>query len=83
VQVPPVPPAELAELTPRELEVLRELGKGRSNAEIGQALFISETTVRTHVNRVFSKLGLRDRAQAVVYAYEAGLIRVGDAKGTT
>jgi DNA-binding NarL/FixJ family response regulator len=79
VQVPPVPPAELAELTPRELEVLRELGKGRSNAEIGQALFISETTVRTHVNRVFSKLGLRDRVQAVVYAYEAGLIRVGDA----
>ncbi len=83
VQVPPVPPAELAELTPRELEVLRELGKGRSNAEIGQPLFISETTVRTHINRVFSKLGLRDRVQAVVYAYEAGLIRVGDAKGTT
>jgi DNA-binding NarL/FixJ family response regulator len=81
VQVPPVPPAELAELTPRELEVLRELGKGRSNAEIGQPLFISETTVRTHINR--STLGLRDRVQAVVYAYEAGLIRVGDAKGTT
>jgi DNA-binding NarL/FixJ family response regulator len=80
VQVPPVPPAEL---TPRELEVLRELGKGRSNAEIGQALFISETTVRTHIDRVFSKLGLRDRVQAVVYAYEAGLIRVGDAKVTT
>ena len=78
VQIPPVPPDDLAGLTGRETEVLRELGRGRSNAEIGRALYISETTVRTHVNRVFSKLGLRDRAQAVVYAYEAGLIRVGD-----
>jgi DNA-binding NarL/FixJ family response regulator len=71
------PPAVLGELTPRELEVLRELGRGRSNAEIAAELVISEATAKTHVARVLMKLGLRDRAQAVVFAYESGLVRAG------
>ena len=74
----PPPPAALATLTPRELEVLRHVARGRSNAEIGARLFISETTTKTHVGRVLSKLGLRDRVHAVVYAYEHGVIVVGD-----
>lgn len=62
------------QLTGREVEVLRLIGRGRSNAEIAAELFLSETTVKTHVTRIFTKLGLRDRAQAVVLAYETGLI---------
>jgi DNA-binding NarL/FixJ family response regulator len=74
---PAQPPAALAELTPREAEVLRLLGRGLSNAEIAAELIISEATAKTHVGRVLMKLGLRDRAQAVVFAYEAGVVRAG------
>jgi DNA-binding NarL/FixJ family response regulator len=69
----PAPPRGLDELTERELEVFRLIASGLSNAEIGQELFISDTTVKTHVTRVLQKLGLRDRVQAVVLAYRAGL----------
>ena len=62
------------ELTEREVEVLRLIGRGRSNSEIAAELFLSETTVKTHVTRIFTKLRLRDRAQAVVLAYETGLV---------
>lgn len=68
-------PEAFSSLTPRELDVLRHLAQGASNAEIGQALFLAETTVKTHVARVLTKLGVRDRVQAVVHAYEHGLIR--------
>jgi DNA-binding NarL/FixJ family response regulator len=71
---PRVAPDTLKELTDRELEVLREIGRGLSNAEIGQRLFIGEATVKTHVAHILSKLHLRDRIQAVVLAYESGLM---------
>jgi DNA-binding NarL/FixJ family response regulator len=67
------PPAAVADLTPRELEVLRLITRGLSNAEIGAELFISDTTVKTHVTRLLQKLDLRDRAQAIVLAYQTGL----------
>jgi DNA-binding NarL/FixJ family response regulator len=67
----------LDELTSREQEVLHELAQGRSNEEIGRALFIGQGTVKTHVTHILTKLGLRDRVQAVVFAYETGLVRRG------
>jgi DNA-binding NarL/FixJ family response regulator len=70
-------PAGLAQLTDREQEVLAMLAAGMSNAEISEALVLSEATVKTHVSRVLAKLGLRDRVQAVIYAYETGLIAPG------
>jgi DNA-binding NarL/FixJ family response regulator len=66
-------------LTPRETEVLVLVARGRSNTEIAADLFLAEQTVKTHVSRIFDKVSLRDRAQAVVFAYESGLIRPGEA----
>jgi len=77
IQRPPTggrTPAELSELSPRELDVLRRIADGRSNAEIAADLFLSEATVKTHVNHILTKLRLRDRVQAVALAYRTGLM---------
>jgi DNA-binding NarL/FixJ family response regulator len=71
--------SRLDELTSREQEVLLELAHGRTNEEIGRVLFIERGTVKTHVTHILTKLGLRDRVQAVVFAYETGLVRRGAA----
>jgi DNA-binding NarL/FixJ family response regulator len=70
----PTPPKELEELSERELEVFRLIARGLSNAEIGEELFIGETTVKTHVTHILQKLSLRDRVQAVVLAHQAGIV---------
>ncbi|MEV0594168.1 response regulator transcription factor [Nonomuraea cavernae] len=72
--LPSAEPGDVTELTPREREVLLMVGRGLSNLEIAARLEVAEATVKTHLGRVLAKLGLRDRAQAVVYVYEAGLI---------
>src|SRR5918999_3441060 len=73
----PAPPRELEDLTEREFDVFRLVSRGLSNAEIGQELHISDTTVKTHITHILQKLDLRDRVQAVVLAYETGIFDAG------
>jgi len=80
-KVRPLESRRLDDLTAREREVLVALARGLSNAEIARALYISEGTVRTHLNRLLAKLQVRDRLQAAVLAYETGLVRPGHAHG--
>jgi DNA-binding NarL/FixJ family response regulator len=78
----PAPPKELEDLTERELDVFRLIARGLSNTEIGQELYISDTTVKTHITHILQKLNLRDRVQAVVLAYETGVFET-DARSPT
>ena len=78
----PARPKELGELTEREREILRLIATGLSNAEIGRELYITETTVKTHVTHLLQKLGLRDRVQAVVFAYQTGLAAAQSSTGS-
>jgi DNA-binding NarL/FixJ family response regulator len=80
---PTAPPASLSELTPREAEILILVASGLSNGEIADELVLSHATIKTHVKHILSKLGLRDRVQAVVLAYEAGLVLPGGRSVTT
>ena len=70
-------PPGLAELSERERQVFEHLAGGLSNADIARAMFVSEATVKTHINRLFAKLGVRDRVQAVIFAYESGFVSPG------
>jgi DNA-binding NarL/FixJ family response regulator len=81
VQQRPRPcPPQLSALTDREREVMLQIASGRSNTEIAKQLFVSEPTVKTHVTRLLAKLGLRDRVQVAIYAYEHGIVRPGHAR---
>ncbi|HUH06214.1 MAG TPA: LuxR C-terminal-related transcriptional regulator, partial [Egibacteraceae bacterium] len=75
----PAEPPNLPGLSAREVEVLRLLARGRSNAEIARDLVVSDATAKTHVSHVLAKLGVRDRVHAVIRAYESGLVRPGEA----